>query len=300
MELCLVIMEFKKKQGGITMRNLTITRTKSFVGCAAKMKVYIEDPVAGDTTISGVTCRKLGTLKSGETATFSIGYEAARVYVIADQVSKNYSNDYYPLEEGVTDVTLTGKNHFNPGAGNPFLFDGVTDPAVLANRKKSGKKGIWVIIVSAILGALIGFNNTRTVKAQDFTVDNMTITLTSEFREEELEGFTQCYDSSLVGVVVLKESTDEYPWLADYTLEEYGEDVIWNNDLTDSTLTSYGDFYYFIYTAQGSNGQPYQYFATVHRNGNDFWLIQFAALQKNFSKMENKFLEWASTVRFGG
>ena len=287
------------------MRNLTITRIKSFVGCAARMKVYIEDPT-GDTTISGVTCRKLGTLKSGETATFPIGYEAARVYVIADQVSKNYANDYYPLEAGVTDVALTGKNHFNPGAGNPFLFDGVTDPAVLASRKKNGKKGIMVLIIAAIVGFVGGYiatsqgNSVRSVVPQDFTVDNMTITLTSEFRETELEGFTQCYDSSLVAVVVLKESTDEYPWLADYTLEEYGEDVIWNNDLTESTLVSYGDFYYFIYTAQGSNGQPYQYFATVHRNGNDFWLIQFATLQKNFSKMENKFLEWASSVRFGG
>lgn len=55
------------------MRNLTIKRTKSFVACAARMKVYIEDPAAGDTTICGVVCRKLGDLKNGASETFLIG-----------------------------------------------------------------------------------------------------------------------------------------------------------------------------------------------------------------------------------
>ena len=44
------------------MRTLTIERKKSFVGCIAALKVYIEDPLAGELTINGVRCRKLGTL----------------------------------------------------------------------------------------------------------------------------------------------------------------------------------------------------------------------------------------------
>ncbi len=279
------------------MRNLTITRNKSFVGCLAKMKVYIEDPT-GDTSISGVTCRKLGILKNGETVTFPIGEDAARVYVIADQMSRNYSNDCYPLEAGTEDVTLTGKNHFNPGAGNPFRFDGVTDETVLANRKTGSRKGIWILILSAIVGAVIGFNSTRIVKDQDFTVDNMTITLNSSFHEQELEGFTRCYNSPNVGVAVLKESADQYPWLADYTLEDYGSDVIWNNNLTDSTLTPYQDFLYFTYSAQGSDGVTYQYLATVHQDGHTFWLIQFSTSAEKFPSCEEQFFQWASSVRF--
>ena len=203
------------------MRNLTITRTKSFVACLGKMKVYIEDPMGGDTVISGVNCRKLGDLKNGETVTFPIGEEAARVYVIADQMSKNYSNDYYPLEAGTEDVVLTGKNHFNPGAGNPFRFDGVTDETVLANRKKGGRMGIVILILAAIFGAIMGRSCARVVQPQDFTVDNMTITLNSEFRTADYEGFTKCYESYNMGVSVLKESFSQYPILEDYTLEEY-------------------------------------------------------------------------------
>lgn len=280
------------------MRNLTITRAKSFVGCLGKMKVYIEDSFSGDTVISGVSCRKLGTLKNGETATFPISYESARVFVIADQLSRNYSNDCYPIEGGTEDVTLTGKNHFNPGAGNPFRFDGVTDEAILASRKKGSRFGILILVVSVLLGLAIGLGNTRVVTEQDFTVDNMTITLTTLFQEAEPEGFTQCFDSQTVAVVVLKESVDEYPWLKDYTLEEYGSDIIWNNSLTDSTLTPYEDFLYFTYTAPGSDGATYHYFATVHKDGNDFWLIQFATRESMLSKYEEDFFRWASSIRF--
>ena len=138
------------------MRNLTITRKKSFVGCLGKMKVYIEDPEAGELEINGVGCRKLGILKNGETATFPISDQAAKVFVIADKVSRGFCNDYYPLSTGTEDVVLTGKNKFHPGAGNPFRFDGVTDPEVLENRKKGNGKGIVILIVSALVGAVVG------------------------------------------------------------------------------------------------------------------------------------------------
>ena len=138
------------------MRNLTITRQKSFVASLAKMKVYIEDPEANELEISGVSCRKLGTLKNGETATFPIGDQAAKVFVIADKVSRGFCCDYYPITAGTENVVLTGKNKFHPGAGNPFRFDGVTDPEVLENRKKGNGKGIVILIVSALVGAAVG------------------------------------------------------------------------------------------------------------------------------------------------
>lgn len=280
------------------MRNLTITRTKSFVACLGKMKVYIEDPTGGDTVISGVNCRKLGDLKNGETVTFPIGEEAARVYVIADQMSKNYSNDYYPLEAGTEDVVLTGKNHFNPGAGNPFRFDGVTDETVLANRKKGGRMGIVILILAAIFGAIMGRSCARVVQPQDFTVEDMTITLSSEFREADYEGFTKCYESYNMGVSVLKESFSQYPILEDYTLEEYGDAVMWANGLTDSSLTPYADFMYFTYTSTDDAGNTFGYLATVHQSNDAFWLIQFSTLEEKYPDYGSQFLQWAETVRF--
>ena len=48
------------------MRNLTIKRTKSFVACLAKMKIYVEDPTSNEICINNTPCRKLGDLKNGE------------------------------------------------------------------------------------------------------------------------------------------------------------------------------------------------------------------------------------------
>lgn len=79
------------------MRNLTIKRTKTFVGCAMKMKFYIEDPTSTEITIGGVPCRKLGELKSGKEMTVAIGDEAAKVFAIVDSLSKEYCNEFYPL-----------------------------------------------------------------------------------------------------------------------------------------------------------------------------------------------------------
>ena len=138
------------------MRYLTITRKKRFVACLMKMKVYIEDPHSAELTINGFPCRKLGTLKNGETATFPIGEQAARVFVIADKMSKGFCSDCYPLPAGTENLAISGKNYFHPGAGNPFRFDGVTDPEVLANRKKGSGKGIIILIVSLIIGAILG------------------------------------------------------------------------------------------------------------------------------------------------
>ena len=138
------------------MRKLTITRKKSFVGCVCKNKVYIQDP-AGTTTIGDDTCTMLGTLKNGETATFEITEDATKVYVIADQMSKEYCNDCYHLPEGTEDVELSGKGAFNPAAGNAFLFDNNDHPQALEARKKNKKTGIIILIVAAVVGFVIGF-----------------------------------------------------------------------------------------------------------------------------------------------
>ena len=86
------------------MRKLTIKRNKSFVGCLGTMKIYIESAVGAECFINDVPCRKLGTLKNGEEKTFEIDNAAAKVFVIADQLSKKYCNEFYKLP-----LRLTGK-----------------------------------------------------------------------------------------------------------------------------------------------------------------------------------------------
>ncbi len=138
------------------MRNLTIKRNKTFVGCMGKFKVYVEDPSSNDTTINGVTCRKLGELKNGEEKTFEIAEGAAKVFVIADQLSKNFCNEYYELPEGQEDIALSGQCKLNPAAGNAFRFDNNNSAEAIANRKKSTGKGVVILVISLIIGFVVG------------------------------------------------------------------------------------------------------------------------------------------------
>lgn len=138
------------------MRNITITRRKTFVGCLGKIKIYIEDPLNGDTVIDGVSCSFLGALKNNETKTFTVGTGPLRVFAIYDKLSKGYCFDSYLLPAGEEDICLSGKSQFNPFSGNPFYFDGAADSQALAGRERGTIIGIVVFVVCVAVGVVGG------------------------------------------------------------------------------------------------------------------------------------------------
>lgn len=138
------------------MRQITITRRKSLAGCLAPFKLYVADAL-GDTTIGGEKCRLVANVGNGETVTFEIDENATRIYAIADKLSKGYCVDCYPVEEGNSDLTLSGVCKFNPFAGNPFLFDGVTAPEILEKRKQIKRKTLIFGSIFLVAYVVIGF-----------------------------------------------------------------------------------------------------------------------------------------------
>lgn len=304
------------------MRNLTIKRIKSFVGCLAKMKVYIEDPTSNEITINDLSCRKLGDLKNGEEKTFFVTENEAKVFVIADKLSKNYCNDFYKLPAGENDLFLSGKNCFNPINGNAFRFDGEADEEIMKNRKKGIYKGLAVLIVAIIIGFIIGFvattslffdsnNEEKRISAgtshsdqssadKVFSVEEMKITLTEDFVETELEGFTACYDSNVVGVLVLKEEFSLFEGYEDYTVEQYGDLVLESNSLTSSVkLQNHDGLTYFEYDyINPETNDEYNYFTVLYKSADGFWMIQFATLEENIETYRQSFIDWAKTVKF--
>lgn len=142
------------------MRNLTVIRRKSFVGCLAKVKIYIED-ANGDQIINDTKCRLLGKLKNNESATYEIGNHSCKLFAIYDKASKGFCNDIYIIPEGETDIEVSGIAKLNPFMGNPFLFDGNTNEDAVANRRANTKKAalimIPVMVIAVAVGFLIGF-----------------------------------------------------------------------------------------------------------------------------------------------
>ena len=287
------------------MRNLTIKRIKSFAGCLAQLKIYIEDASSNELLINGIPCRKIGEIKNGEEKTFVIGEESAKVFVIADKLSRNYCNEFYQLPAGQEDVFLSGKCHLNPARGNAFLFDNNDSAEVMQLRKKGTKKGWLILCVALIFGWIIGivvgrafgslwFPKTE-VEPKTFTDSGMTITLTNEFEREQSEQFTVCYDSNKVVVFALKEPFSLVDGFKDYTLKEYGELVLRNNGFSSSKLKTVDELYMFDY--KDAKGK-YTYFSFVYKADDAFWLVQFATSTELADEYEAKMIEWAKTVSF--
>lgn len=284
------------------MRNLTIKRTKSFVASLAGMRVFIED-IDGDTVIENVTCRKLGTLKNGEEKSFLIDEREAKVFVIADSLSKGFCNDYYQIPAGDEDISLSGKNLFNPATGNAFRFDNNNSADVAASRRKGENKGVVVLIVSLIIGAIVGMCISNGIirsldsRPKDFSEQEMTVTLTREFGEFAAEGFTVSYSSEDVVVFALREDFSLAEGLGDFTLDDYAALVMYNNGIEGAELKNVDGIPYFEYDTDFED-ETYSYAIFMYKASDAFWLFQFATHDEDYDKLKLDILGWASSVRF--
>lgn len=268
------------------------------------MKVYIEDYNNFDSEINNTPCRFLGTLKNGETQTFTVGDEAAKVYVIADQLSKGICTEYYNLPAGTEDVTLTGQNRYNPANGNAFRFDGVTDEDVLQNRKKGNKKGIIILIVAALVGVVIGLVATLDFGAmfagpKSFTESEMNITLTSEFEKANSGKYNVCYETDKVAVMARKESFAADDTMRYLTLQQYGQVLMQSYEgSADAVLESRdGTLYSFTYNEVVS-GDSYTCVTYIFKTDDAFWYVDFVTFTEDAAKYDDDIYEWAKSITF--
>lgn len=287
------------------MRNLTVKREKSFVGCLAKTKIYIRDEANSQLVIDGVPCRLLGELKSGEEKTFSIGTEETVIYAIADAISKDYCNDSYAVPAGGEDLRISGKNRFSPGS-NAFCFDGQDSPEKRRKQKKNNRKGLIILLVCGLLGLIVGGFMGNGIadlilggQTKTYAVEDMRITLTDDFRVYNDERFTGCMVSSQVGIMVLKEDFSLLPGSSELALEEYGHMVISGNGITGAKLCTEDGLTFFEFSRENAdNGITYSYFAVVYKSSDAFWLVQFSTPQEEYADWRGSFVDWAKTVTF--
>ena len=285
------------------MRNLTITRTKSFVGCLGKIKVYIEDALHSDLYINDVPCRKLGDLKNGEQKTFAVENESLKVFVIADKLSKNFCNEYYQLPAGDEDIALSGKNRYNPAVGNPFRFDNNENPDAIANRKRGRGIGFGILIVAIIVGFLLGYflTNEQEPMPEVFSSGGMSIVLTDEFEETPVDKYTATYGSRDVAVIALKEEFSLFEGFENYTLEQYANLVIENNNMSNTVIKNVDGLMGFEYTYfNPETNKNYIYFSYVYKSNDAFWLVQFATEENKATEYFDDIVMWANSVEFEG
>lgn len=284
------------------MRYLTIQRNKSFVACLMRVKVFIEDPTSSEIKIQGVPCRKIGELKNGEQQTFMIGDEKLRIYVIADKLSKNYCCDFYEIPEGTDNIFISGSCKYNPLNGNAFRFDGIPTAEMKYHRRKANKKGIWIFIISLIIGIAIGLAAVilplfSTPEEKVFTESGMSITLNEDFNEETLGGFDAVYSSDEIAVFVLNEKFGNDGVYEDMTVDEYCNAVIESNGKNAQPQHKDGLTYY-EYDGISNDGYKFRYLAFTYKTDDGFCLVQFAVHEEMYSIYEEDIFTYAKSVTF--
>ena len=291
------------------MRNLTIKREKSFVGCLMKLNVYIVDEY-GDTTINNQQCRKLGTLKNGEEVTFLVDDWATRIYVIVDKLSAGFCSELYDLPAGTDDVRLTGKCRFDLMSGNAFRFNGQVSAEMQEHRRKTTQKGsvvqIVAILVGLIVGLAVGFfavkglmSGLLEVKPKDFHSNELTITLNDGFEVfEQDEGYDDCFISNEVMVMIIRESKADLKnaGLKAESLQEYGE-LLMDLYEIDGELTVADGLSSFEYDYSDMVEGDYHYMVTVHESAEAYWIVEFAVELDNAEEYADQLRAWAKTVR---
>jgi len=293
------------------MRRLWIKRRKAMAAAMAAMKVYIEDPEQGDTTISGTLCRKLGVLKNGRKVHFTIDEEARKVFVIAGKRSRKLCSEYVQLPEGRDDVFLSGRNVLDPFGGNPFVFDEAEGDAVVVRQKRKNHAGAILLTIAILLGIGGGIFagvklSSRLLDPQEtpaapkvFGSEGMEITLTEDFAPVEAAGFTAGYGSGEAAVYVLREDFGAFEGFGDLSVAGYGLMVLENNGLADTAqLKEEGDSasFEYVFTQQGT-GASYYYYCTVKKGSDAFWLIQFAIPAQAQERYADVIPQWAQSVQ---
>lgn len=282
------------------MRTLTVTRSKTFVGCVSKVRIYMEDYNSPETTILDTPCRLLGTLKNGETQSFEIPEEAVKIFAIADKASKHYCNEFYPIPAGFDPVTLTGQCRYDPASGNPFRFDGVTNEAVLANRRKNTRRGIIVTVVAVILSVIILFAQPGVLfpeKDKAFTGSHHSITLTNRFEqdEEDDEGYEAIYEKDDVLVMISKETFVSLGEYGSISVTEYNEIIQKGTEAPTKTAVRTEDGLCYYDHTLIIDGESFTYRVFAYKGSDAFWLVQFVVYTEDMEKNQADIMAWAKT-----
>lgn len=280
------------------MRNLTIGRKKSFVGCGVKVKVYISDAVSGELDIAGEPCRLLGTLKNGEEKTFPIDGAGARVYVIRGKSKRNLYYAKAEIAPGTEAVFLTGAVQLE---GGNFRFDGIEEePEVIAARKKAATRQAFVVI-GVFFAVLLLMNLLKEPfsgreRPATYTLGDLKITMEEGFTESENEIFELVLRKNTTIVMYLEEPFSSMDGMAQLTQQEYYSILRFHNPSISEPVTENGVCYVQMTQEDTGSGVSWHYFVVAVKGDDCFYLVQIAVPENQWTQKKAQILTWAQSI----
>lgn len=279
------------------MRKITFARNMSSEECFKKVSIFVEDGLCGSEMVGGVPCRRLGSLKNGEQLCCELGEDALRIFALTDGVEPELCTEGFRLDAGDRDLVLSGECCENLQKSGNFRF-GEAKP--MRKSLKISKK--LIAVLSALLvtcGIAFALALALAPEKVSFSVEEMTITLTEDFKQYNEEGFIATFRSSKVWVFATRNSFDEYPEGKELSEEEFAERIKAQNGNEAEIKQTRRGIYYLVYEGEHPvNHVKYQYYGFVYKSDDALWFLQFGTTEEFFTRYKNKFVRWANSVEF--
>lgn len=278
------------------MRNLTIYRKSAAAGKLAKMNVFIEDPNSTELILPDHHYKKLGDLKNGEAKTFQVTEDAAKIIVVSEREGRNSRWGYYMLEQGTEDVVLTGKTTLEKGGQFVFEFDvksAQIDTQALNKRRVIKRWFVRVLIM--VLCVLVLRSCLAEPEPKAFAVEDLNITLTTDFVRETNNEALAMFESKKVNVYIHKEVHIFYDDLRSLSAEEYAKTIAENTDVNADITKNENGWVTYNHTKNAGKIISSHHFFYVFKTTNSFWIVEFVTPSDNY---KDDIEQWANSMEF--
>ncbi len=152
------------------------------------------------------------------------------------------------------------------------------------------------LLLLTLIGLMLGLTACSS-NPKNFTCRDMTITLTDDFQEKEMNEFDAYYSSEKVLFSAVEETEEDLQY-AGYeiaNLKGYCLELVNQNGVAPESLVQRGDYYYFTHTAVKS-GAKYTYVHCMFEGHNSYWICEFVCKSKDYDKLEDDIFDWADSI----
>ena len=114
-----------------------------------------------------------------------------------------------------------------------------------------------------------------------------------------MDGFSLMCESHYMALIVLREAFEDYEGLEEWSLADYSQVLMENNDYVDHPLAYHNGIPYFEYDYHNpETKENFHYTIFMYKSDKAFWAVQFATHKSAADRYEEKIKGFAESVQF--
>lgn len=156
------------------------------------------------------------------------------------------------------------------------------------------KKLLLAILLCLLTSIIAGCSSSP----KNFSIDNLTVTLTKEFKEEKSREFDMYIVSDDVVFSAIEETANELE-TSGYeisSLNDYCLEIAELNSTPKSAIAKRDNYYYFTNTKTVSGGN-YTYIHCMFEGQSSYWICEFVCKTKLYDRYKKDIFSWADSIQ---